>query len=265
MDKKELIKQDNNIISQPQIQTQTQIQIFGATTPQSQIQKAVEIANAVSRVIEEKRLYAIIQNKKYVMCEGWTTMGALLGLFPQIVAVKEENERYIAICEIRTLDGRLVSRAEAECSQMERNKIGQDKYAIRSMAQTRAVSKAFRIALSWIMVLAGYQPTPAEEINGIIEIEAEKNTRKTQKQTKPQTQKKQTNVMNNHNNNNNANNSNDDEITKLIDELDKLRLAKGYENDTKFEQKFGLSVKAIRKRFVPARILREKIEQLKEL
>lgn len=40
------------------------------------------------------------------------------------------------------------------------------------MAQTRAVSKVCRIALSWIMTLAGYEPTPAEEIgNSITETE----------------------------------------------------------------------------------------------
>ncbi len=32
------------------------------------------------------------------------------------------------------------------------------------MAQTRATSKAMRIPLSWVMVLAGYSPTPAEEM-----------------------------------------------------------------------------------------------------
>ena len=37
-------------------------------------------------------------------------------------------------------------------------------FQIASMAQTRAVSKAFRLALSWVMTLAGYEPTPAEEM-----------------------------------------------------------------------------------------------------
>jgi hypothetical protein len=32
------------------------------------------------------------------------------------------------------------------------------------MAQTRATGKACRLAFSWIMSLAGYEPTPAEEI-----------------------------------------------------------------------------------------------------
>ena len=36
-------------------------------------------------------------------------------------------------------------------------------YARRSMAATRAVSKACRLAFSWVMVMAGYDATPREE------------------------------------------------------------------------------------------------------
>jgi len=35
------------------------------------------------------------------------------------------------------------------------------------MAQTRAAAKAFRNRLAWIVVLAGYKPTPFEEMAGI--------------------------------------------------------------------------------------------------
>jgi hypothetical protein len=142
-----------------------QVTIFGSGTAKDQIEKAEEISKAVSSIIEKKKLYSIINGKKYVQCEGWTTMGAMLGLFPQIVKVDEDGQRYIATCEVRTATGNLISRAEAECSTEEGNKKGQDRYATRSMAQTRAVSKAFRICLSWVMVLGNnYQTTPAEEV-----------------------------------------------------------------------------------------------------
>src|SRR5262249_19610449 len=39
-------------------------------------------------------------------------------------------------------------------------------FQLRSMAQTRAASKAFRLALSSVVVLADYAPTPAEEMPG---------------------------------------------------------------------------------------------------
>lgn len=37
-------------------------------------------------------------------------------------------------------------------------------FQLRSMAQTRAGAKALRNALAWVVVLAGYKPTPAEEM-----------------------------------------------------------------------------------------------------
>lgn len=38
-------------------------------------------------------------------------------------------------------------------------------FQLRSMAQTRAGAKALRNALGWVVVLAGYKPTPAEELD----------------------------------------------------------------------------------------------------
>ena len=39
-----------------------------------------------------------------------------------------------------------------------------DDYAIRSMSQTRATSKALRLPLGFVMQLAGFDATPADEI-----------------------------------------------------------------------------------------------------
>lgn len=51
----------------------------------------------------------------------------------------------------------------------ERVLIGEDKvplFQLRSMAQTRACAKVYRNVLAWVVVLAGYRPTPAEEMTG---------------------------------------------------------------------------------------------------
>ena len=40
-------------------------------------------------------------------------------------------------------------------------------FQLRSMAQTRSGAKAFRNILAWVVVLAGYRPTPAEELDGL--------------------------------------------------------------------------------------------------
>jgi len=44
-------------------------------------------------------------------------------------------------------------------------------YQLESMSQTRAMAKALRSRFSWVVVLAGYSPTPAEEMEGVIDIE----------------------------------------------------------------------------------------------
>jgi hypothetical protein len=40
-------------------------------------------------------------------------------------------------------------------------------FQLRSMAQTRACAKAMRNAMAWVVVLAGFQPTPAEELEEV--------------------------------------------------------------------------------------------------
>ena len=52
--------------------------------------------------------------------------------------------------------------------QKERVQVGNESvplFQLRSMAQTRACAKAMRNALAWVVVLAGFKPTPAEELD----------------------------------------------------------------------------------------------------
>ena len=48
------------------------------------------------------------------------------------------------------------------------------------MAITRATGKAFRLSFSWIMKLAGFQPTPAEEMVDTINAEREEGAKAAQ-------------------------------------------------------------------------------------
>ena len=62
-------------------------------------------------------------------------------------------------------------------------------FQLRSMAQTRACAKAFRNVLSWVIVLAGYKATPAEELP---DAEHTANTPEPEKPTVQQPQRKST-------------------------------------------------------------------------
>ncbi len=64
-------------------------------------------------------------------------------------------------------DGRPKSRP-----QKERNLVGTTavpSFQLRSMAQTRAIAKAHSNIFRWVVTLAGYKATPAEEMDGMIE------------------------------------------------------------------------------------------------
>ena len=63
-------------------------------------------------------------------------------------------------------DGREVGWGEGRCTRAERNWAARDDYALASMAQTRGQSRALRQPLGFVVSLAGYATTPAEEVDG---------------------------------------------------------------------------------------------------
>ena len=98
--------------------------------------------------------------------------GKLVRLTPKGLKAQEKYHRLLGVTEkgwearveARTLDGRTIGAAEACCTRDESRWKTQPDYAIRSMAQTRATSKALRGPLGFIVTLAGFQATPAEEM-----------------------------------------------------------------------------------------------------
>jgi hypothetical protein len=130
----------------------------------------LSLSNELKRFVKEAHLVSNIKGKDYCNVEAWQMAGASLGLFPIITSVQDlssENEvKYMATCEVRSYqDNKLVSVGIAICSNKEGSKKFFDEYAILSMAQTRAVGKAFRNQLAWLMKAAGFEATPAEEMD----------------------------------------------------------------------------------------------------
>ena len=78
----------------------------------------------------------------------------------EITPEKSPKFMYKATVSIRQGDT-ILSRASAMA---ERNNMQKDRPSVYSMAQTRALGKAYRMALSWIVKMADYEPTPAEEM-----------------------------------------------------------------------------------------------------
>lgn len=139
--------------------------VIRADRPAQLVALATEAATALAKVIADRNLYSNIQGKKFVKCEGWTTLAAMMGVTPREVSCTEHEGTYTAVVELcRLTDQQVVSRASAECGPDEPTWAKRAKYARRSMALTRATAKACRLAFSWVMALSGYEVTPAEEI-----------------------------------------------------------------------------------------------------
>lgn len=162
------------------VERNMQLGIIPAKTPHDVIVQATGIAKELAGIIKKNRLSRQIQGREYVYVEGWSTMGAMLGVLPREVPEltrRHEDGGYEATVElIRITDGQVIGRASAFVGMDEKSSSGKltwgsrPEYARRSMAVTRATGKAYRLGFSWIMGLAGYAPTPAEEMD-IIEGE----------------------------------------------------------------------------------------------
>ena len=157
----------------PAVRTQNAVVL--ADNPKQFVERSSEIAAALMDVVESKRLYTVIQGKKHLGVEAWTLLGSMMGAFGNTVIPVTEWSRPIksadgttlgweARVEARTPEGAVVGAAEAMCMRTENRWKSADEYAVRSMAQTRATSKALRQPLGFIVQLAGYEATPASEM-----------------------------------------------------------------------------------------------------
>jgi hypothetical protein len=135
-------------------------------SPADFVRRNTEMATVLGKLIQDRKLYKVIQDRKYVMVEGWTTLGGMIGVLPREVEVKRlEDGGYEAIVElVHATDGLVIGRASALCGMDEKTWASRPEYARRSMAVTRATGKAYRLGFSWIVKLAGYEATPAEEM-----------------------------------------------------------------------------------------------------
>ena len=129
------------------------------------IEVATKVAASLKNVIQSQDLAVKIGPSEYVTAEGWEVLGTMLGCTPYVESVEEipcdtPKFMYKATVSIRQGDT-ILSRASAMA---ERNNMQKDRPSVYSMAQTRALGKAYRMALSWIVKMADYEPTPAEEM-----------------------------------------------------------------------------------------------------
>lgn len=145
------------------------------------VEVATKVADTLAPLVRGQGLAIKGLNKKnpeaeYVTVEGWEVLGTFLGIVPVttiIEDIKNKHDHTVGYKARATLyqnpiikndeivGGTVISRAEAQADKSGWQK---DLFAIASMAQTRALGKAYRMGLSWIMKMAGFEGTPAEEM-----------------------------------------------------------------------------------------------------
>lgn len=126
---------------------------------------ATRVADALKSVLESQNLIQTISGHNYVTVSGWSTLGTMIGIRVDIVSVEPfpTKARFGYKAKVELIDGRgnKVGEGEAIATSSGRQK---EEHAVYSMSITRAVGKAFRLSLAWIMELAGYSSTPYEEM-----------------------------------------------------------------------------------------------------
>ena len=124
-----------------------------------------DMASVLNDIIDKQEMFVKISGKKHVKVDGWCTLGTFLGVLPVEEEVKEEGRGWYAkVNLVNKNNGMVIGGASSICTRDENRWKDAPDYAVRSMAVTRATGKAYRLAFSWIMCMAGYNPTPYEEM-----------------------------------------------------------------------------------------------------
>lgn len=134
--------------------------------------KAKKIADELMKFVRANNLSANIAGKDYLLTEAWQFVGETQMGLTQVVTECEKvvtddpkEIKYRAVVEVFNQQGTIISRGFAFCSNKESKKTKFEEYAVASMAQTRAIGKAYRNILAWIVRMAGYEATPVEEMD----------------------------------------------------------------------------------------------------
>lgn len=155
--------------------------------PEVVLKEAMEAAKALEGVVSKKKKPVIMNGEQYLEFEDWQTVGRFYGITAKVVETKfidYGNAQGFEARAVALRHGQEISAAEAMCLNDEekwstrpkyelinnvRTKVGDvpvPLFQLKSMSQTRACAKALRNVLAWVVVLAGYRPTPAEEMIG---------------------------------------------------------------------------------------------------
>jgi len=170
-----------------------QAELVVSRAPKAVIKEAQETADALIEVVNKTDGFVVIGKGKHLKIESWITLGRFYGL-----TARTKSDQFIQYGDVMGFEatadvvhvasGKIVGSATAMVLNDEERwsvrpkyewqdgpngrkkvQVGSERvplHQLRSMAQTRACSKALASVLRWVVVLAGYAATPAEEMTG---------------------------------------------------------------------------------------------------
>ncbi len=134
---------------------------------------ATDVAGAI-REFAIKRC-VVIQGKKYPPVEVWQAVANGFGCVASAGSVEEIKGGIRAIGEVRRVsDGHVIATGEGFVGDDEPTWAKRPMFARRAMAQTRSISRACRAAFAFVvpMIDSGLATTPAEEMEGVVDVDA---------------------------------------------------------------------------------------------
>jgi hypothetical protein len=158
------------------------VSLWRTTDPVEVIAQATRLADAYKDVVRQKGLIANIRGREHPQVEAWQLLGSMLGVHPVPVgepralpwpdqipeSLKSFHDRGLEFGFVAAYNavknGEVVGGGQSRCARSEKTWKDRDDFALASMAQTRAISKALSGPLRFVMTLAGYEATPAEEM-----------------------------------------------------------------------------------------------------
>lgn len=140
-------------------------------SPVEILAEARNAALALKDVISKKKNPVIFNGEQFLEFEDLQTLGRFYGVTAKVthsspIQIEGSSGFEARAVAIHVPTGMEISAADSMCMNDEPNWSKKPLFQLRSMAQTRACAKALRNVLAWVVVLAGYRPTPAEEMTG---------------------------------------------------------------------------------------------------
>ncbi len=132
---------------------------------------ATDVATVCKEIVNKTAV--LIQGRRYVRVEGWMSLANAWGLVASARDVERVDGGIRAIGELRNPStGVIVATGEGFVGDDEKTWAARPEYARRAMAQTRAISRACRSALAFVVVMINEKldvaerlsTTPAEEV-----------------------------------------------------------------------------------------------------